>query len=83
MLMVASTTLAKLAPVSDDPTAGILPPLTSLTEISKTIAFEVGRMAQQEGFALDTSEDELRGHIEHNFWEPAYRPYRRVAMRAR
>ena len=83
MLMVASTTLAELSPVSDDPTAGILPPLTSLTEISKRIAFEVGRIAQQEGFALETSEEELKGHIEHNFWEPAYRPYRRVAMRAR
>lgn len=83
MLMVASTTLAKLTPESDDPTQGILPPLTELTEISKKIAFEVGRVAQKEGFALETSEDELRGHIEHNFWEPAYRPYRRVAMRAR
>ncbi len=83
MLMVASTTLAELAPESDDPTQGILPPLTALTDISKKIAFEVGRVAQNEGFALDTSEDELRGHIDHNFWEPAYRPYRRVAMRAR
>ncbi|MCG8412930.1 MAG: NAD-dependent malic enzyme, partial [Pseudomonadales bacterium] len=83
MLMVASTTLAELAPVSDDPTQGILPPLTALTDISKKIAFEVGRVAQEAGFALETSEDELRGHIDHNFWEPAYRPYRRVAMRAR
>ncbi len=83
MLMVASTTLAELAPDSDDPTVGILPPLTSLTDISKRIAFEVGRMAQQEGFALETSEEELKAHIDRNFWEPDYRPYRRVAMRAR
>ncbi len=83
MLMVASTTLAEMAPESDDPTVGILPPLTSLTEISRRIAFEVGRVAQREGFALETSEEELKRHIEHNFWEPVYRPYRRVAMRAR
>ena len=83
MLMVASITLAELAPVSEDPTKGILPPLTELTEISKKIAFEVGRVAQQEGFALETSEEELKGHIEHNFWRPVYRAYRRVAMRAR
>ncbi|MCY4357356.1 MAG: NAD-dependent malic enzyme [Gammaproteobacteria bacterium] len=83
MLMVASTALASLAPKSDDPTQGILPPLTALKDISKRIAFEVGRVAQRQGFALETSEEELRGHIESNFWEPAYRSYRRVAMRAR
>ena len=83
MLMVASTTFASLAPDSDDPLQGFLPPLTTLTEISKRIAFAVGRMAQSQGFALETSAEELRGHIDSNFWEPAYRSYRRVAMRAR
>jgi malate dehydrogenase (oxaloacetate-decarboxylating) len=83
MLMVASMTLAELVPESSDPTVGILPPLTSLTDISKKIAFAVGRVAQAEGWALQTSEEELLGHIERNFWLPEYREYRRVAMRAR
>lgn len=83
MLMVASMTLAELVPESSDPTVGILPPLTSLTDISKKIAFAVGRVAQAEGWALQTSEEELKGHIERNFWTPEYREYRRVAMRAR
>jgi len=83
MLMVASMTLAELVPESSDPTVGILPPLTSLTDISKKIAFAVGRIAQEEGWALQTSEEELLGHIERNFWLPEYREYRRVAMRAR
>jgi len=83
MLMVASMTLAELVPESSDPTVGILPPLTSLTDISKKIAFAVGRVAQAEGWALQTSEEELKGHIERNFWVPEYREYRRVAMRAR
>jgi malate dehydrogenase (oxaloacetate-decarboxylating) len=83
MLMVASMTLAELVPESSDPTVGILPPLTSLTDISKKIAFAVGRVAQAEGWALQTSEEELLGHIERNFWVPEYREYRRVAMRAR
>lgn len=83
MLMAASMTLAELVPESSDPTVGVLPPLTALTDISKKIAFAVGRVAQAEGWALQTSEEELLGHIERNFWLPEYREYRRVAMRAR
>ncbi len=83
MLMVASKTLADLAPAKDAPEDGILPPLTSLTVISKEIALAVARVAQDEGWALRTSEEELKGHIERNFWKPEYREYRRVAMRAR
>lgn len=83
MLMVASKTLADLAPVSDDPGKGILPPLTELADISKKIAFAVGKVAQAEGYSLETSDEDLVQEIERNFWIPAYREYRRVAMRAR
>lgn len=83
MLMVASKTLADLAPVSEDPTKGILPPLTELANISKKIAFAVGKVAQAEGYSLETSDEDLVQEIERNFWTPAYREYRRVAMRAR
>ena len=82
MLMVASKTLAELAPGVGAPEDGILPPLTSLTEISKEIALAVARVAQDEGWALRTSEEEIIEHIERNFWKPEYRRYRRVAMRA-
>lgn len=83
MLMVASTTLAELAPEASAPEEGILPPLTSLPEISKKIAFAVGKVAMQEGYCLEISDDDLRRAIDRNFWSPAYREYRRVAMRAR
>ena len=83
MLMVASITLAELVPESDDPAAGILPPLTSLSEISRQIAFAVGKAAQQEGHAQETSDEELRAAIRKNFWTPVYREYRRIAARAR
>ena len=83
MLMVASKTLAELAPAEGAPEDGILPPLTSLTEISKEIALAVACVAQDEGWALRTTEEELKGQIERNFWKPEYREYRRVAMRAR
>ena len=82
MLMVASKTLAELAPAEG---LGRRYPatLTSLTEISKEIALAVACVAQDEGWALRTTEEELKGHIERNFWKPEYREYRRVAMRAR
>lgn len=83
MLMVASTTLAELAPESNANEDAILPPLTSLADISKKIAFAVAKVAQEEGYCLDISDDDLRAAIERNFWTPAYREYRRVAMRAR
>lgn len=83
MLMVTSQTLADLAPVNDDPTAGILPPLTDLANISKEIAFAVGKVAQAQGYTLEMSDEDLRAEIERNFWTPEYREYRRVAMRAR
>ncbi|MGB0701541.1 MAG: NAD-dependent malic enzyme, partial [Pseudohongiellaceae bacterium] len=73
MLMVASKTLAELAPAEGAPEDGILPPLTSLTEISKEIALAVACVAQDEGWALRTTEEELKGHIERNFWKPEYR----------
>ncbi len=83
MLMVASTTLADLAPESSDPRAGILPPLTTLDQISKQLAFAVAKVAQEEGHALETSDEELRATIERIFWRPHYRRYLRIAARAR
>jgi malate dehydrogenase (oxaloacetate-decarboxylating) len=83
MLMVASMTLAELAAESDTQSGAILPALTTLPQISRKIAFAVARTAQEQGYALATSEEDLRVYIERNFWTPEYREYRRVAMRAR
>lgn len=83
MLMKASTTLAELAPVSSEATDGILPPLTDLPYISRTIAFAVAKVAMSEGYAREISDEELIAAIERNFWTPEYREYRRIATRAR
>jgi malate dehydrogenase (oxaloacetate-decarboxylating) len=83
MLMVASTTLAALAPESSAMTDGILPPLTDLAHISRKIAFAMAKVAMSEGHARDISDEELSAAIEHNFWTPEYREYRRIATRAR
>lgn len=83
MLMVASTTLAQSAPDSINATDGILPPLTELASLSRTIAFAVAKMAMEEGHAREISDDELHAAIDHHFWTPEYREYRRIATRAR
>jgi malate dehydrogenase (oxaloacetate-decarboxylating) len=83
MLMVASTTLADLAPESRSNTDGILPPLTELGSLSRTIAFAVAKMAMSEGLARQVSDEELNADIARNFWTPEYREYRRIATRAR
>lgn len=83
MLMVASTTLAELSPGADDQSSAILPPLTSLPQISREIAFKVARKAIEQELARDRSDEELLSAIDRNFWIPAYREYRRIATRAR
>ncbi|MEQ8859188.1 MAG: NAD-dependent malic enzyme [Pseudomonadales bacterium] len=82
MLMQASITLEELAPDSPRPEDGILPPLTELQDISKRIAFAVAKQAMRQEFCLPMEDEDLRGAIERNFWMPAYRQYRRMAMRA-
>jgi len=81
MLMVASITLSEID-CGDSPTSSILPPLTELAEISRKIAFAVGKVAQQQGHARETSDEELLQSIKRNYWTPEYREYRRIATRA-
>lgn len=83
MLMIASITLSENAPQVDDNSASILPPLTDLPQISRKIAFAVAKMAMSQGHAREIPDGELLEIIEHNFWTPAYREYRRIAARAR
>jgi malate dehydrogenase (oxaloacetate-decarboxylating) len=83
MLMVASMTLAEMSPGQEDQSSTVLPPLTSLPQISRKIAFNVAKSAIQQGLAREMTDAELSAAIERNFWTPAYREYRRIATRAR
>ena len=79
MLMVASTTLAELSPGKEDQSSAVLPPLTALPQISRKIAFAVAKTAIAQDLAREMTDDELLAAIEHNFWTPVYREYRRIA----
>lgn len=80
MMMSASETLALHSPLVTDPDGQVLPSLSEIQSVSKAIAFAVGRMAQQQGIATNTSASALQQAIEDNFWRPEYRNYRRTSI---
>ena len=43
------------------------------------MAFAVGKVAQDQGLALEISDERLRELIDRNYWLPEYRNYRRVS----
>ena len=77
MLMITSEKLAAASPRANTGEGDLLPPLTGIAELSKEIAFAVGKLAQEQGYALKMSDEKLKRRIERNFWQPEYRQYRR------
>lgn len=80
MMMAASAALAEASPAVQGTGKALLPPLTELPELSRRIAFAVGKEAQARGLAAKISDARLRARIESNFWQPEYREYRRVSV---
>jgi len=80
MLMAASETLSQASPLVNTGEGGLLPPLDSIVELSKKIAFSVAKVAFKQQLALTMSDDELLTQIEKNFWQPHYRQYKRISV---
>jgi malate dehydrogenase (oxaloacetate-decarboxylating) len=80
MLMATSVTLAESSPVVNTGNGNLLPNLKDLPELSKTIAFNVAKIAMEQGHALTISDEELKARIEKGFWLPEYRPYKLVSV---
>ncbi|GGW78908.1 NAD-dependent malic enzyme [Alteromonas halophila] len=80
MLMAASTALANASPLANTGTGALLPPLAGIANLSKEIAYAVGKVAMEQNLALEMSDESLRDAIERHFWEPEYRPYKRVSI---
>jgi malate dehydrogenase (oxaloacetate-decarboxylating) len=73
MMIAASRALSEHSPVLQDETAALLPPIHSLRDIARDIAFAVGREAQNAGVApAGGSDDEFRQQIADAQWSPAY-----------
>ncbi|MFT4608999.1 MAG: malate dehydrogenase (oxaloacetate-decarboxylating) [Cellvibrionaceae bacterium] len=80
MLMVTSATLAEASPLAINGGGALLPAISDIAGLSKKIAFEVAKVAMQEGLALEVSDEVIYERIEKNFWLPEYRPYKRVSI---
>jgi len=78
MLIVASEVLAAAAPIVRAGEGSLLPPLTEITELSKKMAFAIVKVGQQQGVAIEISDQALTEEIEQNFWLPEYRSYQKV-----
>lgn len=80
MLMAAANALAKQAPIVQQTGERLLPGLADIQDISRVIAFDVAKQAQEEGVALRSDDETIRRAIERNFWRPRYRRYLRRAI---
>jgi malate dehydrogenase (oxaloacetate-decarboxylating) len=78
MFMAAVKALAKMSPAQANPNANLLPPVTSLRDVSAAVALAVARQAHNEGLTEGINTDEIEGSIRANIWVPRYLPYRRV-----
>ena len=79
MLREASKTLAAASPKANSGEGGLLPAFTELSALSKQIAFNVAKVAMQQGLALELDDAMLQQKIDENFWLPQYRQYKRVS----
>jgi malate dehydrogenase (oxaloacetate-decarboxylating) len=72
MILAAARALGERSPALADPSASLLPRLAQLREVAAHIAAAVGRQAQRDGVAPETSDAELRERIAKAQWTPAY-----------
>ncbi len=80
MLMASSRALAECSPLGQKGEGPLLPPLESIQEVSKQIAFAVGKAAMADGVAMKVKLDDLRAAIDAVYWTPEYRSYKRSAF---
>jgi malate dehydrogenase (oxaloacetate-decarboxylating) len=80
MLMATSNALADASPLALGESEELLPPLTTIADLSKNIAFAVAKVAIEQGLALEQSDEAIKAKIDRNFWRAEYRPYKRVSI---
>jgi malate dehydrogenase (oxaloacetate-decarboxylating) len=80
MFMTAAKALAGMSPAKYGE-AHLLPPVSALRSVARTIAVAVARQAQEDGVAQPLSDEELSIRIDSQIWEPVYRPYRKASAK--
>ena len=79
MLMASAKALAAASPARNNPKANLLPPVSSLREVSTGVALAVALQAHKEGLTEGIRTDQIEAAIRAKVWNPNYRPYRRVS----
>lgn len=74
MFMKAAITLADCSPSLLDLTANLLPPISSIREVSYKVAVAVAKEAVESGLS-DCPMEEIEHRIRLNMWTPAYPTY--------
>ncbi|OGT47646.1 MAG: NAD-dependent malic enzyme [Gammaproteobacteria bacterium RIFCSPHIGHO2_12_FULL_41_20] len=78
MFMAAAKALANNSPAKVDPDANLLPPLTSIRDVSLDIAVAVAEIALASGLSdLETPPVSLRQYIKKMMFVPEYLPYKK------
>jgi malate dehydrogenase (oxaloacetate-decarboxylating) len=72
MILGAARALGEKSPALADPSASLLPRLRDLRDVAAHIAIAIGRQAQRDGVAPQTSDAELRERVAATQWTPAY-----------
>ena len=80
MMTAASRALADSSPTLSDPNGPLLPPLSEIRSLSKTIALAVFKQAIEDGVAMPIPEAIMLEKINAEFWQPEYREYRRTSF---
>jgi malate dehydrogenase (oxaloacetate-decarboxylating) len=82
MFMAAAKALAASSPARSDPRNNLLPPVTSLRDVSLSVALAVALQAHKEGLTKGVRTDEIEGLIRDKIWTPHYVPYSRSTSTA-
>jgi hypothetical protein len=83
MFMAAAKALAAASPARNDPNKNLLPPVTSLREVSITVALAVALQAHKEGLTQGVETDEIEELIRSKIWTPHYLPYQPIWRNAK
>jgi malate dehydrogenase (oxaloacetate-decarboxylating) len=75
MFLAAARRLAELSPASQDPDAGLLPPVRDIRSVAFELAVAIGQEAQRSGVAPRVYVETLRARTEAVRWTPSYPIY--------
>lgn len=75
MFLKAAAVLSQHSPMLKEPNGTLFPAFENLRSIIRTIGIAVAKVAQEEGVAEKTSDDQLEKKIDQTMWFPEYPKY--------